>query len=759
MDIRIAVPAIFACAVSAQGSAIDFAQACLDATTDAIVLNVAAHPDDEAARTMVMLRHKYGARTVTVYTTCGGGGQNAIGREIGSRLAAIRIRETLAAAEHTGTEVAWLGFEDFGYSKSREETVRFWGGEELLRARMDAVVDRVAPDLVLTNHGLLRGHGHHRASAWAIRAACRERALPLFERVFEGLAKIEFDAAEIDPVRGMSFARQAYRGWQEHATQGPWSGFPLAEAKSDKWAAVNQYAKELGDDPARRLPSVFDSKVFLDELARLGLEPQEIEDRLDSFASDRARAEHVAEARALLPPLRTVHASLSGDRSADRADATRLAAGRRLARRIDALERIVLIGAGIAFDAELVTKRVSRGRAAKVKGVLHGAGPLDAGLRVHGGDSVAFDGGVAEATFIAPARLPEGDPAAALTQSVRVQATANLVLDGMPFELRRTIEVPLGPALRVEWPRPAMFVPSGVAWERVMYLDVESFSSEPIEQSIHFRGPESITVEAIPATVSLLPENPRARVFVRVRGDGSTTGRFSLRVRVGDAQPPLLDVQPIAAAATEGLRVALVRGPDDTVERFLADLGIPFESLDETGLATADLSQFTTLLLDIRAYHHRPDLANHRSRIFEFNERGGRVFVSYHKPREWNESEGRPSLAPLELKVANQRVSEEDAAVEFIDPGHELLNRPFEIASTDFDGWVQERGLNFPDKWDPDWVPLLRMNDEGEKPLESSLLVLRNGGGEYVYCSLALYRQLRVGHLGAARLMINLLTP
>ena len=85
-----------------------FKQACLDATTDGVVLNIAAHPDDEAARTLVMLRRKYGLRTVTLYTTCGDGGQNAIGREIGPDLAYLRVRETMAAASHTDVDVRWL---------------------------------------------------------------------------------------------------------------------------------------------------------------------------------------------------------------------------------------------------------------------------------------------------------------------------------------------------------------------------------------------------------------------------------------------------------------------------------------------------------------------------------------------------------------------------------------------------------------------------------------------------------------------------
>ena len=98
-----------------------FLQACKDATTDAVVMNLAAHPDDESGRSLVFLRRKFGVRTVTVYSTCGEGGQNAIGREIGMELARIRTRETLAAARLTGTQVRWLGFADFGYSKTAAE--------------------------------------------------------------------------------------------------------------------------------------------------------------------------------------------------------------------------------------------------------------------------------------------------------------------------------------------------------------------------------------------------------------------------------------------------------------------------------------------------------------------------------------------------------------------------------------------------------------------------------------------------------------
>jgi hypothetical protein len=49
------------------------------------------------------------------------------------------------------------------------------------------------------------------------------------------------------------------------------------------------------------------------------------------------------------------------------------------------------------------------------------------------------------------------------------------------------------------------------------------------------------------------------------------------------------------------------------------------------------------------------------------------------------------------------------------------------------------------------------MADSGEKPQDGALLVARHGDGELVYCSLALYRQWRIGHAGALRLLVNLL--
>ena len=51
------------------------------------------------------------------------------------------------------------------------------------------------------------------------------------------------------------------------------------------------------------------------------------------------------------------------------------------------------------------------------------------------------------------------------------------------------------------------------------------------------------------------------------------------------------------------------------------------------------------------------------------------------------------------------------------------------------------------------------MHDPGQLPERGALLYARTGDGEFVYCALALWRQLKKLHPGGVRLLANLLTP
>src|SRR6185312_6381752 len=220
-------------------------QALLDISNPWTVMCVAAHPDDEDGASLTVLRHKHGVHTVSLFSTYGEGGQNAVGPELYEELGVIRARETMAAARIQGSEPYFLGLKDFGFSKSAEEAFRFWGHDEALR-RMVLKIRELRPDVIITNHSVANhDHGHHQATARLIVEAFDAAADPqrfpeqlgtlkpwqaqrLFVRMFGGAKPnptdkiVSIDPNEVDPVRNKSFAEQALDALQEHATQGPW---------------------------------------------------------------------------------------------------------------------------------------------------------------------------------------------------------------------------------------------------------------------------------------------------------------------------------------------------------------------------------------------------------------------------------------------------------------------------------------------------------------------------------------------------------
>src|ERR1051325_8463671 len=234
------------------GDRVALYQALLDLQNPWTVMCVAAHPDDEDGTSLIVMRRKYGAHTVSLFSTFGEGGQNAIGPELYEELGAIRARETIAAAEIQGSEPHFLGLKDFGYSKTRDEAFKFWGHEEALR-RMVLEIRKLRPDVIITNHSTTSNdHGQHQATALMVVEAFDAAADPnkfpeqlkdgvstwqvqrLFVRARGNQAQqnpdrqgggqtiVTIDPNEKDPVRGVVYAEEALRALQQHATQGPW---------------------------------------------------------------------------------------------------------------------------------------------------------------------------------------------------------------------------------------------------------------------------------------------------------------------------------------------------------------------------------------------------------------------------------------------------------------------------------------------------------------------------------------------------------
>ena len=140
--------------------------------------------------------------------------------------------------------------------------------------------------------------------------------------------------------------------------------------------------------------------------------------------------------------------------------------------------------------------------------------------------------------------------------------------------------------------------------------------------------------------------------------------------------------------------------------------------------------------------------------LFSFVEEGGNVIVQYNRPNDLKTDK----IAPFDLRLSADRVTDENAAVTFLAPEHPALTTPNKITDADFADWVQERGLYFPSQWDEHFTAILACNDPGESPKKGGLLVAKSGRGYFVYTGLAWFRQLPAGVPGAYRLFANLVS-
>jgi hypothetical protein len=220
-------------------------------------------------------------------------------------------------------------------------------------------------------------------------------------------------------------------------------------------------------------------------------------------------------------------------------------------------------------------------------------------------------------------------------------------------------------------------------------------------------------------------------------------------------------LQPVAAfkalsldLAIRGHTVGYLPGAGDTVADCLKEMGYAVKLLDDADLTPETLHGLDAVVIGVRAYNVRTNLAPHLPALFAYVEAGGTVVAQYNRPDNLKTNR----LAPFALHLSNDRVTDETAVMTFLAPEHPALNTPNKITSADFDGWVQERGIYFPNQWDEHFIPLLAANDPGETPLTGGLLVAQSGQGYFVYTGLVFFRELPAGVPGAYRLFANLIS-
>lgn len=227
-----------------------------------------------------------------------------------------------------------------------------------------------------------------------------------------------------------------------------------------------------------------------------------------------------------------------------------------------------------------------------------------------------------------------------------------------------------------------------------------------------------------------------------------------------DHIPHLTIVRPSSARVvkleveTRGKKVGYIEGAGDIIPQSLEQLGYEVTTLITTEITAEALKEYDAVVLGVRAYNTNEDLNFKQKELFEYVKNGGTVVVQYNTSHRVNVDE----VAPYELKLSRDRVTDEFADVKILAPDHPVMNEPNKITSKDFDGWVQERGLYFPNEWSDNFTPILSCHDKGEEDLKGGLLVAKHGEGYFVYTAYSWFRQFPAGVPGAYRIFANMVS-
>lgn len=284
--------------------------------------------------------------------------------------------------------------------------------------------------------------------------------------------------------------------------------------------------------------------------------------------------------------------------------------------------------------------------------------------------------------------------------------------------------------------------------------------SEPVAQDISFtRDGElnSYRFKLIPG--SLNEGRYEARAVVEYGGKKYSEGYTVVTRNDLDTfyfyKPAIQRLRVVAVTPPSRLKVGYLVGAGDEIPAVLGQIGIATELITPGDLATGNLSRFDTIIVGIRAYDVRVDVRDNNKRLLDFVERGGTLVVQYNQSAA---AFNAGKYTPYPASASGERVTVEEAPVEILDPQDSVFRFPNRISANDFDGWVQERGVYFMNKWDNRYRPLLASNDPGEKPLQGGMLRATYGKGTYIYTGYAFFRQLPAGVPGAVRLFVNLLS-
>ncbi len=783
-------------------------------------LYIAAHPDDENTRLISYLANDIHAHTAYLSITRGDGGQNLIGPELRELLGVIRTEELLEARKIDGGKQFFTRANDFGYSKNPDETFDFWDREKVL-ADVVRTIRKVRPDIIVNRFDHRtpgRTHGHHTASAIlgleAFDLANNASKFPksaekhgswqpkrLFfntswwfygsKEKFKKADKSNLVSVEIGnffPVLGRSNGEIASLSRSMHQSQ----GFGNTGSRGSE----TEYLELLkGSKPEDN--NLFDG--INTQWSRLegGKEIGDILYPLEKNFNFKNPSE-------MLPQLLKAYPLVLNIKDSHWREI-----------KLKQLKDLILDCGGIFLEAVSEENSVNPNEKFKVsieainrgknEVIIESIKNQDGKTVWNNETTLPINKGKKTEIIIDPSlRNPEYSTPYWLNEKGTVgmyDAPENLIgiprtpsLNKLVFQLKfgtteieftKDIVYKFNDPVKGEVYRPLEVLPEVTVSipEKVLIFDSNSprnisvivrAGKNNIQGNVRLKHPEGWKVEPEQQNFQLeRKEATKSFHFTVTPAKGKSEGKIRADVmaegQLFNSELMVIDYDHIPyqtvlmPAETKvvkidiqkrGQNIGYINGAGDAIPESLKQIGYVVSIIEPSTISEASLKNFDAIVVGIRAYNTVPELTFVQPLLNKYVENGGTLIVQYNT----NHDLVTEHFSPYPLKISRDRVTDEFSDVEFLSPEHPLLNFPNKISQTDFKGWVQERGLYFPDEWSKEFTPILGMKDKGERQTKGGLLVADYGKGHYIYTGLSFFRELPAGVSGAFRLFANMIS-
>ncbi len=765
------------------------------------VMYLAAHPDDENTKLISWLTHEKHVDAVYLSLTRGDGGQNLIGTEQGELLGLLRTQELLEARKIDKGRQWFTRALDFGYSKNATETLKFWDQQEIL-ADVVWAIRKNKPEIIITRfdpNSNGETHGHHTASAilameafdlagdptafpeqlkfvnvWQPKRMFYNTSWWFFgsKKNFEKSDKtglFSIDVGTYYPTLGISNNEISAKSRSKHACQ----GFGMAlERGSDL-----EYLRFLkGDKPKS-------NDIF--QGIKLSGENAIIKKKVDKLISEY----DFNNPQLSLNNLLQVYDLMNKNKADDL--------------KLQQVKDLILKTQGIYFEWTTASGFGTLNQEIKTNLEITNRSNKKINFSISGSASKEILG---NDSYTATEKLKLADEKHSNPYWLQETPKNNLYVVNNPEDIgqpeilnpvKKSISINFGSAkINFDIPLQQKKVDQSIGELYEPFYIVPSFVANLDQENFIFSNqPKQITVE-----VESFVANSSAKISLKANKDWKISKPQTIDFKeIGEKKKVLFTVEPVsnntnstleaivesngktynkslnvvdyphidrqiwiknAQAKIQNLnlkiqavKIAYLKGSGDEIPSSLRAIGLHVDELDLKKWNPSDLKKYDVLILGIRLFNTQPEMTLVNKDIWKFVENGGLVINQYNTNRGLLTNE----IAPFNLKLGANRISEEDANLKFLVPNHPVFNVPNNITQNDLDNWVQERGLYFADDWDQNLIPLLEGNDTGEAPQKGILLAGKYGKGTYVYTGLSFFRELPAGVPGAYKLFMNIL--